>query len=196
VVFITVAMLLSFRARGAGARDLGDRLDHLGVARTPAQVAGDGVPDVVLGRFRILREQRGRGHEDAGNTKSALRYPVPHECLLHGDQRAAAREALDRRHRPAPRLHRQNEAARDELTVEVNRTRAAVSGSAALLRTREAEVLAQRVEQRDVRLHERVDALAVHGEAEQLFGHHESSVQAVARSSAMVRVRRVSTRTR
>src|SRR5689334_15457033 len=69
VVFITVAMLLSFRARGAGARDLGDRLDHLGVARAPAQVAGDGVADVVLGRFRILREQRGGGHEDAGNTK-------------------------------------------------------------------------------------------------------------------------------
>src|SRR5262249_35023897 len=196
VVFITVAMLLSFRARGAAARDFDDRLDHLRVAGAAAQVAGDGVADVVLGRLRVLRQQGGGGHEDAGNTESALRDAVTHECLLHGNQPAAARESLDRDHGPAPRLHRQHEAARDELAVEMNRARATVAGSAALLRTREAQLLALRVEQGDVGLHAGLDVLAVHGEAEHLLGHDESSVQAVARASAMARVRRVSTRTR
>src|SRR5262245_19240551 len=202
VVFITVAMpfILSGWRRGhagsAGSRHLGDRLDHLRVARAPAQVAGDGVADLVLGRLRVLRQQGGGGHEDAGNTESALRHPVTHECLLHGNQRAAAGETFDRGHGTASRLHCEHEAARDELAIEVNRARAAVAGPAALLRTRQAEILTQRVEQRDIGLHERLDAFAVDGEGEHLIPHHETSVQAVARSSAMARVRRVSTRTR
>src|SRR5262250_3379826 len=136
VVFITVAMRLSF-PRG-GARHLGDRLDHLGVARTSAQVAGDGVADVVLGRLRVLRQQGGGGHEHTGDTEPTLRHAVAHERLLHGDERAAAREPLDGGHGAATRLHRKHEAAGNQLAIEVNRARAAVAGTAALFRAGEA----------------------------------------------------------
>src|SRR5215813_13190960 len=135
VVFITLAMPLSFHA----ARGLCDRLDHFGVARAAAQIAGDRVANVLLGRLRVLGEQRRRGHENTRNAEAALGHAAAHEGVLQRRQRAAARQPFDRRHRAAARLHRQYEAARDQLTVEVHRACAAVAGAAALLGTREAE---------------------------------------------------------
>src|SRR2546427_115494 len=188
---------MSARPRvGGGPRRFGDRLDHLGVARAPAEVAGNRVADVVLGRLRVLGEERGGRHQHARDAEAALRHAVTHERVLHGRERPAARQPLDGGHGAPSRLHREHEAARHELAIQMHGARAAVAGAATLLGSGEAEVLAEGVEQRDVRLHERLDGLAVDSEAQDLLGHDETSVQAVARSSAMVRVRRVRMRTR
>src|SRR5213594_868293 len=170
-----------------GTRRFGDRLDHLGVARAPAEVAGNRVADVVLGRLRVLGEERGGRHQHARDAEAALRHAVTHERVLHGRERPAARQPLDGGHGAPSRLHREHEAARHELAIQMHGARAAVAGAATLLGSGEAEVLAERVEQRDVRLHERLDGLAVDGEAQDLLGHDETSVQAVARSSATAR---------
>src|ERR671934_568723 len=111
VVFITVAMRSSFHADGAArgcARRLGDRLDHLRVAGAAAQIARDRVADVVLGGPRILGEQRGGGHQHAGDAEAALRYAVAHERVLQWRERAATRKPLDRRDEAAARLHREH----------------------------------------------------------------------------------------
>src|SRR5690242_10982941 len=191
VVFITVDISLSFHSGR-----LGDRLDHFGVAGAPTQVAGDPVADVLVRWLRVFGEERGGGHHHPGNAEPALGDAAAHERVLQRREGAATREPLDRGHRAPARLHGEHETARHELAVQVDGTRAAVTGATAFLRAGEAEVFAERVEQRDVGLHERLDALAVDGEAQDLLGHDEPSVQAVARSSAMPSVRRVRMRTR
>src|SRR5205085_2579115 len=179
VVFITVAMRSSFRADGGArgrARRLGDRLDHLRVAGAPAEVAGDRVANVVVGGPRILGDQCRGGHQHTGDAEPALRYAVPNEGVLQWRERAATRQPLDRRHGPPARLHRQHEAARHEVAIQMDGARAAVAGAAAFLWAGEAEILAERVEQRDVRRHEHLDGLAVHGEAQNLLGHDATSL--------------------
>src|SRR2546428_2945510 len=193
VVFIT-DIRSPFRRHAGG---LGDRGDHLRVARTPAEVARDRVADLLLGGLRVVVEQGRRRHQHAGNAEPALRHAVADERVLDGRERSRPRQPLDRRDRAPARLHRQHEAARHEPAVEVDGARAAVAGPAALLGAGETEVLAERVEQRHVRLHERLHRLAVHGTAQELFGHHGPPIdQAVARASAWMSVRRVRTRTR
>src|SRR5262245_2435560 len=59
VVFIVVAMDSSLPG-GRNARDFRDRGQHLRIAGTAAQVTGDPVADLFLGRVRILGEQRRR----------------------------------------------------------------------------------------------------------------------------------------
>src|SRR5882724_4664353 len=193
VVFIT-DIRSPFRRHAGG---LGDRGDHRRVARAAAEVARDRVADLLVRRLRVLVEQGGGGHEHAGNAEPALRHAVAHERLLHRREHAGARQPLDGRDRAPARLHGQHQAARHEPAVEVDGARAAVAGPAALLGAGEAEVLAQRVEQRHVRLHERLHGVAVHGAPQDLFGHPGPPIaQARARESASVSVRRVRMRTR
>src|SRR5947209_18742832 len=76
LVFITVAMRSSFHAGGGArghARRLGDRLDHLGVAGAPAEVARDRVADVVFAAARILGVQRRGIHPSSGDTDHSTR---------------------------------------------------------------------------------------------------------------------------
>ena len=115
VVFITVAMAHAPLRRARAPRGLGDRRQHLGVARAPAEIAGDAVADLLLRRARILGEQGRRGHEDARDAEAALRHAVPDEGVLERMQRAGPAEPLDGPHRAAAHLHGQHQAARDGL---------------------------------------------------------------------------------
>src|SRR5438094_7326259 len=85
VVFITVAMRSSFHAGGGArgrARRLGDRLDHLGVAGAPAEVARDRVADFVFAGARILGEQRRGRRQHAGDAGPTLPHPPPARCIM------------------------------------------------------------------------------------------------------------------
>src|SRR5213593_2774398 len=81
VVFITVDMKSAPRA-GRGAGGLGDRGQHLRVAGAAAEVAGDPVANLVLGRMRVLRQECGGGHQHPGDAEAALRDAVANECIL------------------------------------------------------------------------------------------------------------------
>src|SRR2546426_9771963 len=71
MVFITVAMK-SAPPAGRGAGGLGDRGPHLRVPGAAAEIAGDTVADLFLGRVRVLRQERGGRHQHARDTKGAL----------------------------------------------------------------------------------------------------------------------------
>ena len=124
--------------------------------------------------------------------------PVPDERLLQRVQGACpSAQPLDGADRAAARLHGQHQAARDRLAVEVDGAGAAVAGAAAFLGSGQAQVLAQRIEQRHVGLDEHLDGLAVDGAAQDCLATGDLLPdQALARSSAVVSVRRVRTRTR
>src|SRR5262245_46265752 len=62
VVFITVLM-------SGSCGGFADRGHHLRVPRAPAQVAGDTVADLFLGRLRCLLQDGGGGHEHAGDAE-------------------------------------------------------------------------------------------------------------------------------
>src|SRR6185503_12413860 len=59
-----------------------DRLDHFCITRTPAQVAGQCVADVVLARIRVFIEQRLRRHDHARSAEPALQRTLLFEQLL------------------------------------------------------------------------------------------------------------------
>src|SRR3989442_760771 len=146
VVFITVAMK-SAPPAGRGAGGLGDRGQHLRIPRAAAEIAGDTVADLFLGRTRVLRQERGGGHQHSRDAEATLGDALAHERLLQRVQRAGAPEPFDRQHDVTASLHGEHEATRDRLAIEVHRAGAAVAGPAAFFRPRQAHPLPQRVEQ-------------------------------------------------
>src|SRR5919204_3007129 len=73
------------------------RLHHLRVARATAEVAGEGLADLVLGRVWHASEQVARREELAGQAEAALESVLVPERLLDRVQLLAGGEALDRR---------------------------------------------------------------------------------------------------
>src|SRR5499427_3573758 len=160
-------------APGGGRRlgGLGDGGDHLRVARASAEIARDAVADLLLARLRMLGDEGGRGHEDAGDAEAALGHAVADEGVLQRMEDTVVAEAFDGGDGTPARLHGKHEAARHRLAIEMHGAGAAVAGAAALLGPSEAEVLSKCVEQRLVGLHEHLDGLAVDRGAQDLFRH-------------------------
>src|SRR5499425_2537 len=150
---------------------LADGGDHLRVARAPTEITRDAVADLLLARLRILGEEGGGGHEDTGDAEAALGHAVPDEGVLQRMEDPVVAQALDGGDRAPAGLHGEHETARHRLAVEVHGARAAVPGAAAFLGPGQAEVLAKRVEQGLVGLHEHLDSLAVDRGAQDLFRH-------------------------
>src|SRR3982075_2181682 len=75
---------------GAGRRDglrrvvggPADRLDDVGVARAAADLAGDRLADLGVGRVGVLVEQGARGEQHAGRAEPALQPVLGDEALL------------------------------------------------------------------------------------------------------------------
>src|SRR5690606_24405412 len=185
-----------------------DRLHDVHVARAPAQVAGDRVPDLVFRRVRVPLEQRDGGHHHAGRTVAALEPVLLVEALLHGVQRAVPLESLDRRDLPAVRLHGEHRAGFHRPAVQQHGARAAVRGVAADVRAGQPERLADQVHQQraglDLRhtlgaVHRHPDLVVRHGQRPPAVAYTRSPGTA-ARPSARSRARRsariVNTRTR
>src|SRR6266851_247711 len=168
LVFITVVMCSALPHL---ASRFGDRSDHLRIARAPTQVAGDAEPNLGLGWRRVLGEQRTGRHQHTRYTEPTLRHAVRHERGLHRVEAAARRQTLDGAYVAAPRLHRQHQAARDGLAVQVDRTCATVAGAAALFGTRQPRDIAHRLQQSLVRLHQQLRGLAVDRARQQHSGH-------------------------
>src|SRR5581483_7093055 len=95
-----------------------------------------------------LVEHTERRADLARRAVAALNRVVLDERLLQRMQLSVPREPLDRRDLGVLAGDRENEAAVHPATVEQHGARAALAVIAALLRPREAEVLAQRVEER------------------------------------------------
>ncbi len=107
--------------------------------------------------------------------------------MLQRMEVAVVGHAFDRLDAFAFGLRRQHEAGTDEAAVDHDGAGAAIAGAAAFLGAREAELVAQGVEQRLAAAAEELDGLAVDG------GGDADAAHASARSLAMVAARRART---
>ena len=139
------------------------RGDDVLVARAAADAAGDGGADLVLGRVRVLVEQRAHGHLHPRRAEAALERVHLVEALLDGVELAVDLERLDRADL-VPGGHRREDRARlHGLAVEQHDAGAAVGGVAAPVRAGQVERLADEVHEQLARLDVVRDLLAVDG---------------------------------
>src|SRR5262245_1091071 len=136
---------------------------------------GHGVVDVLVGRSRMLPEQRGGRHDLAGLAVTALGHVERRPGLLHRVG-AGGRQALDGDDAVGG-LHagHRNDAGADDLSVEVHGAGAALGDAAAVLGAGQADPLADHPEERRVGLGLHVADLAVDVE----LGHCVSPFAAV-----------------
>src|SRR6185503_11821895 len=183
----------TFSCIGSGSSHLGGGVHHrandLVVAGAAAQVAGQPVAQLGLARVGVLLQQRLGGHQEARRADAALQRRVLDELALQRMQLVALGHALDGGDRPAVRLHAQHQARAHEAAVDGDAAGAAVAGRAAFLGAGEAQLVAQHVEQRLLRLAQELHGIAVHGCGYVVLGHQPF----LARSSAICAARRART---
>src|ERR1043166_8667293 len=137
-----------------------DRRAHLLEGAAPADV-GDLAIDVGVGGLRLVLQQIGDRHDHAALAVAALRHVVIDPGLLHLVQHAVLGEALDGGDLLADRLaHRKRAGARRD-AVDMHGAGATLRDAAAVFGAGETDVLANRPEQRRVRLDVDVVILSV-----------------------------------
>src|SRR6266850_1219071 len=125
------------------------RLDDVHVARTPAEVAFQASPDLILRRVRVLIEEIRGGHDHAGRAVAALESVLVPEGLLQRMQLSIRRHAFDRGEAVAFRLDGEHRAALDGLPVDQDGASAALAGVAPDVSAREADHIAQVVHEQE-----------------------------------------------
>src|SRR6266446_4220507 len=147
---IAIASVMAMRLRGEGL----NCADAVGVAGTAADIAGQVMADFALGRVRVLREQLPGSHDHARRTEAALQGMVLMERGLNRMQGATAgREPFDRRDRRTVGHHGKNRTGLGGLSVDIDGAGAALRGVAADIGSREAEIVAQQMNQKLARFH-------------------------------------------
>src|ERR1051325_1884281 len=150
-------------AAHASGRQLDGFVD-LDVAGAAAQVARQRLPDVVPGGAGAFGEQ------DRGGAIAALRRAQLSERVLQRVQLAAGGQPLDRLDAPSRAGEAQDQTREHRRAVHQHGAGAALTQLAAVLRAREAQVLAQHLEQGLVRREGHLDGLAVHVERDLCLG--------------------------
>src|SRR4051795_11247886 len=128
------------------ARRHPDRVEDLRVPRAPAEIAAQGLPDLVVRRVRHVRQQIHGRHDQPRCAEPALHGARRRERLLHRMERPVRPEPLHRHDLVPVRLHRQHQTRADQRPVEQDRARPALALLARVLRAGQPHVLAQRVE--------------------------------------------------
>src|SRR5438093_4499406 len=177
---------LALSHRRGGVQHCGD---DLVVSGAPAEVAGQPVADLGLGRVGSILEQSLTGHEEARRADPALERRVFQEALLQRMERLTFGHALDGLDSSPANLAAQHEARAHQPTIQRDAAGAAVTGGAAFLAPGQVEGVAEHVEQRFLGLTEELDLVAVDRRLDMVFGHQF----ALARSSAIMAARRVNT---
>src|ERR1041385_8263845 len=122
------------------------RLDDFRVAGAPAQVAGQGLPNLISGRPRRALEQDMGREQHAGRTNPALGRAALDECPLQSRQLSAVSHTFARDPVAALNLTDGHETAINDLSVYHYRARSALSFPAPLFRPGRAEILTQNVQ--------------------------------------------------
>jgi hypothetical protein len=174
--------------RGGADHGLGDEL----VAGAAAQVAGDGLADLVRRRVGVLREDLAGPHQHAGGAVAALQALLLRELVLEGMQPTALGEALDGVDGGAVRLDGQGDAGADAGAVQQHGAGPADAVLAADVGAGQAEVLAEEVDEQAARFYLGHVRLAVDGQADRagIRGHRcHLSFRARATASSIPRRR-------
>lgn len=113
---------------GAGGAELGrgstNRSHDVVIARAPAQVSLEPIPDLFVGRVRVIHEQVDHGHDHPGGAVAALQRVAVPERLLDRVQFAVG-QALHCGDLGSVRLHGQHRAALHAHAVEQDHAGAA-----------------------------------------------------------------------
>src|SRR5262249_52885486 len=126
---------------------------------------GDGFVDVGVGRLRLVLEKRRDGHDHAALAVAALRNVVIDPGLLHPMHGAGRGQALDSGDLLALSRADGKRAGTDRLAVDVDGAGAALRDAAAILGAGQADLLADRPQQRGIRLHVDIMCLSVDSQA-------------------------------
>ena len=112
--------------------------------------------------MRILLQQPGDAHDEAGRTIAAHQCVLVHERLLHFAELPVFREAFDGRDFFALRIDRQHRTGINRFIVDQHGARAARGAIAHFLRTGQRRMIAQRFEQRHARFEFELERFAIH----------------------------------
>src|SRR5256885_9610722 len=156
-------------AAHAGRGQLHGLVD-LDVARAAAEVARQRLLDVVPAGAGVPREQGLGSEQERRGAIAALRRAELGEGVLQGVQLAAAGHSFDRAHAPSRTGEAEHQTREYGGVVDEHGARAALTQLAAVLGAREAQVLAQHLEQRLVRREGHLDGIAVHVERDLRLG--------------------------
>ena len=139
-----------------------DRVDDVRIGRAAAQVAAHVFADFGVALGVAFLDAGDRRHDLAGRAVAALEGVVIDEGLLHRMQRAVRLgEAFDGGDLLALDARGERQARQHAAAVDQHRAGAALAMVAALLGAGQADVLAQRVEQRGPHVERQLMALAV-----------------------------------
>ena len=180
--------VLSTVGHGQLPPHLGGRLEHgaddLVVAGAAAQIAGQPVAHLGLGRVRVALQQRLGGDQEARRADAALQRRMLEELAAAADaaRRRSAMPSMVSTSGPRPR--RQHQAGADQPAVEHDAAGAAVAGGAAFLGAGQRQLVAQHVEQRLLGLAQKLDRIAVDGGGDVNLGSSARPSPARARSAA------------
>src|SRR5262249_32955623 len=123
-----------------------DRVDDVLIARTPAEIALEPRADPLLARMPLTLKQLQRAHHHAWSAETTLQGVV---AVKRRQQRmlrvALLAQALDRVNRRAIRLDGQDRTRLHGVAVQAPGARAALGGVASDVRTGDAEILPQQV---------------------------------------------------
>src|SRR5262245_51019639 len=177
------------------ARDRGrlDRIDDRVIAGTAAVIAGEMLADRVAARHAAACKQFLRGEQHAGRAEPALQRVAAAEIVLQVCDLAGVGDAFDRLDPRAVALHGEGETAAHHRAVDAHRAGAAEAVLAADMTARQAERLAQEIDQRRARVDRLADSVAVHGEVDVVdrvgvaHGRGSESCLATRRSSTPAR---------
>src|SRR5215475_7119951 len=131
--------------------DLGvtHRCNDVWIVRTPTQISAHELSDAHVRSRLAVADACDSRHDLAGRAIPALECIMIDKGLLHGMKRGAGRsKTLDRRDALACRHHGQLETREYRFATDMQGTRTALPVITTLLGPREADVLAERVEQR------------------------------------------------
>src|SRR5690349_4680018 len=146
--------------------ECGDRIDDFLVAGAAAQCARDRLADLLPRRraASMLVEVGFRRQYHPRDTVAALNRAVPDEGVLQGMEALRIAQSLDRDD-PAPAAERgEQDAGVYRASIEQHSAHPAFRLEAILLAAEQADLRAQDVKQRPMRLDEKVVAFSVHGE--------------------------------
>src|SRR5258706_12227225 len=119
--------------------------------RAAALEPGKRVPDLGVGRLRLLFQERRRGHDPAVDAVAALRHLLFDVCGLQRMRLFRRAQALERGHLLSCHGRERHHAGGHRLAVQMHGARAALRESAAEVRIAHLEIVAQRVQERHAR---------------------------------------------
>src|SRR5882757_4289130 len=157
---LSFGMTCWFMAASSGVRSSVDRLAHLLEGAAAADI-GDGVVDIVVGRLRVVLQQRRHRHDHAALAIAALRHVTGDPGQLHLVHHAVDGEALDGGDVLAGGFVDRDAAGAHRDAVDMDGAGAALCDAATVFGPRQSDILANRPQQGRVVLDVHIDRPAV-----------------------------------